>query len=548
MYLDKRRLKVASKNIKKLKDRIKEVKETDTKRLNEEYNRLVEGLSTRSSTDSYEFSQGYVEEIAVPGNPVEGNPIPAVLPNDIIKESMPPAIRRADLFLNFLSSIINYFRRRIRSTKSVVKETPAKCFHHLNEKTGISKKYLKFSHARLKSLLHTLKITNLREFNPLTLVADFVTILATFDQGFVCIIEPRDTKIENSDCILQLSCLDASIAMKHVFDRFRSVIITSGTLSPLSFYPKVLGFDPVISRSFPMSSSRKVICPMVVTRGDDNNPISSAYNKRNDASVIFNYGKLLGGLCNSVPDVIVCFFTSYAFMENVILSWNEQGILQDIQRKKLIFIETKNVVETTIALQNFKCACDRGRGAVFLSIARGKVAEGIDFDRQYGRCVIMFGIPFQYTKSHSLESRLEFLRSEHNIQASEFLSFDALRQTSQCIGRVVRSKTDYGVVILADCRYNTKEKRDKLPPWVTSFLEKGYLNLSTSNAIHLSKNFLGQSSQPMSTLELNKSLLSESDIRSKDIDMPSISVRNLSGCFDWSNSVHDLTIEVARLD
>jgi hypothetical protein len=30
-------------------------------------------------------------------------------------------------------------------------------------------------------------------------------------------------------------------------------------------------------------------------------------------------------------------------------------------------------------------------------VARGKVAEGIDFDRHYGRCVILFGIPFQYT-------------------------------------------------------------------------------------------------------------------------------------------------------
>lgn len=30
---------------------------------------------------------------------------------------------------------------------------------------------------------------------------------------------------------------------------------------------------------------------------------------------------------------------------------------------------------------------------------RGKVAEGIDFDRHYGRLVVMFGVPFQYTLS-----------------------------------------------------------------------------------------------------------------------------------------------------
>jgi len=43
------------------------------------------------------------------------------------------------------------------------------------------------------------------------------------------------------------------------------------------------------------------------------------------------------------------------------------------------------VVETTLALDNFRRACDCGRGAIFFSVARGKVAEGIDFDRHYGR-------------------------------------------------------------------------------------------------------------------------------------------------------------------
>ena len=45
---------------------------------------------------------------------------------------------------------------------------------------------------------------------------------------------------------------------------------------------------------------------------------------------------------------------------------------------KLVFIETTDVIETTMALENFKRACDCGRGAVFLSVARGKVPEGLD--------------------------------------------------------------------------------------------------------------------------------------------------------------------------
>ena len=114
---------------------------------------------------------------------------------------------------------------------------------------------------------------------------------------------------------------------------------------------------------------------------------------------------------------------------------------------------------------------------MFFSIARGKVAEGIDFDRHYGRCVLNIGVPFQYTQSHVLRTRLEFLRSKHNIQEGTFLTFDALRQTAQCVGRVVRSKTDYGVVVLADDRFGRKDKRSKLPGWVRQFLSDAQLDL-----------------------------------------------------------------------
>lgn len=38
-------------------------------------------------------------------------------------------------------------------------------------------------------------------------------------------------------------------------------------------------------------------------------------------------------------------------------------------------------------------------------MARGKVSEGIDFDHNYGRAVIMFGIPYQYTESRILKVR-----------------------------------------------------------------------------------------------------------------------------------------------
>lgn len=93
-------------------------------------------------------------------------------------------------------------------------------------------------------------------------------------------------------------------------------------------------------------------------------------------------------------------------MENVVADWYQSGILEEISKHKLLFFETPSVAETAMSLENYRRACDAGRGAVFLSIARGKVAEGIDFDGHYGRAVVMLGIPYVYTESRILRERL----------------------------------------------------------------------------------------------------------------------------------------------
>lgn len=90
---------------------------------------------------------------------------------------------------------------------------------------------------------------------------------------------------------------------------------------------------------------------------------------------VFNYntGAMLVELCSVIPDGVVAFFTSYSYMESLVSEWDAMGILRELTKNKLVFIETKDVVETTLALDNYRRACDCGRGAVFLAVARGKV-------------------------------------------------------------------------------------------------------------------------------------------------------------------------------
>ena len=188
-------------------------------------------------------------------------------------------------------------------------------------------------------------------------------------------------------------------------------------------------------------------------------------------------------------------------------------MLDQIFQHKLIFIETPDPVETSLALDNYRKACDNGRGAVLLSVARGKVSEGIDFAHNYGRAVVMFGIPYVYTESRMLKARLEYLRDQYRVREGDFLTFDAMRQAAQCVGRVIRGKSDYGMMIFADKRYAKNDKRSKLPRWISTEITEATLNLSTDMATVIAKRFLRQMSQPFDrTDQLGHSLWTAEDV------------------------------------
>jgi hypothetical protein len=63
--------------------------------------------------------------------------------------------------------------------------------HDLHTKTALDKKALQFTYSRLQSLLRTLEISSLEEFNPLQDVANFATLVSTYADGFSVILEPR---------------------------------------------------------------------------------------------------------------------------------------------------------------------------------------------------------------------------------------------------------------------------------------------------------------------------------------------------------------------
>lgn len=148
-----------------------------------------------------------------------------------------------------MKRLVEYLKSRTRTSR-VISEIPQLFLSHLSRTVCIERKPLLFCHERMRSLFSAIEMHNLIDFTPLIVVANFGTLVSTYEKGFVVLIEPYTEINPNKfNPVIHLSCLDASVAAKPIFQRFQSVVITSGTLSPLDMYPKLLDFRPVLTTS-----------------------------------------------------------------------------------------------------------------------------------------------------------------------------------------------------------------------------------------------------------------------------------------------------------
>lgn len=505
-------------NMKGLLEEVDRMKSTNRQKLQQEYDSLISGLALAAPK---------------PGGPSTGGGGALAVPAEVADDAMPGNLRQASHFLAFLQRLVDFIHRLVcRITRPYVAE-PLVFLTKVREECAIDIRHLRFVGERLRLLLNTLEISESKKYRHVVNIGGFFTTLATYytdsrheRPGFVVICQPRDPRRpEVEDPTINLVCVDASLAVRDVFGFYRSVVLTSGTLSPLEIYPKILGFQPVVSKSFQMTLSRKCIAPLIVTRSSEHTELSSSFkvrkNPQQHTAICTAYSNLIIDLAQTVPDGIVCFFTGYEYMSEVMLQWHSDGTLQKLAQHKLIFVETQAVQEISVSLANYRRACDTGRGAIFMSIARGKIAEGIDFDRHYGRAVLMFGVPFLPPTDEALQQRMHWMEHCLGIPEGEFRNFDAMRHASQCIGRVLRNKTDYGMMILVDQRFSQSDRRRKLPGWIQQCLKEN-TNLSVEEAVSRCRTFFKEMAQPWDhEKDLGTTLLGIQSLVDRGMDQPS---------------------------
>lgn len=98
---------------------------------------------------------------------------------------------------------------------------------------------------------------------------------------------------------------------------------------PNGAYPWKVIVEPSVNCLIVLLSimSKVHICCLFLNFSDQL-PVSTKYDLRSDPGVEKNYGKLLLEMVSVVPDGIVCFFVSYSYMDGIVNSWHESGILK----------------------------------------------------------------------------------------------------------------------------------------------------------------------------------------------------------------------------
>ena len=151
----------------------------------------------------------------------------SVIPKDLSDEAIPGNIRKANTFLLSIKRFAEFIKRRLR-VQHVVIESSSYFMRDVYKNILLDQRSMKLFHERLVFILRTLEVSNLAAYKPIVKIATLATLVSTYEKGFALIFEPFNTKTNVYDPHLFFACLDASIAIKPIFENFQSVIITSG--------------------------------------------------------------------------------------------------------------------------------------------------------------------------------------------------------------------------------------------------------------------------------------------------------------------------------
>ncbi|VAH77260.1 unnamed protein product [Triticum turgidum subsp. durum] len=216
-------------------------------------------------------------------------------------------------------------------------------------------------------------------------------------------------------------CFNPGLAMEEFLKLgVRSIILTSGTLSPLDSLAMELNLEFPVRLENPHVISQDQIWVGVVPVGPSGHPLNSSYRTRETVKYKQELGTVIVNFARIVPDGLLVFFPSYSMMDKCIDYWKNRNhehsvddstIWQRMCKHKQPVIEPRQSSNFPNAIEDYeaKLRDPSTFGAIFFAVCRGKVSEGLDFADRAGRAVIVTGMPFSTPTDPKVRLKREYL-------------------------------------------------------------------------------------------------------------------------------------------
>lgn len=258
------------------------------------------------------------------------------------------------------------------------------------------------------------------------------------------------------EVVVTLYCLDASNALAKQLKLYKSKIVFSATLRPSTFYRDTLGLPEITTQlqvASPFNSARAnhTVVDWIDTR----------YRKRKDS--LHKLVELIKLVAEKQQGSYLVFFPSYAYLDQTYAAFTEAyPTLATWRQQPQQSKDEQN--ELLIRLKN------PGHRIGF-AILGGVFGEGIDYlgGSLIGVIIVSTGLPGLNVKTQLVADHYRQQGNDGYDFAYRYPGFSRVLQTA---GRLIRSESDSGVVVLVDDRFKQTFYRALYPEsWLVAYPE-----------------------------------------------------------------------------
>ncbi|XP_028662891.2 Fanconi anemia group J protein isoform X1 [Erpetoichthys calabaricus] len=285
---------------------------------------------------------------------------------------------------------------------------------------------------------------------------------------------PRRKRNLQKTVVLTLNfwCLNPAVAFSDLGESVRTIVLSSGTLSPMASFSSELGvkFSIQLEASHVIKSSQ--VWVGTIGTGPNSRKLCATFQHTETFDFQDEVGALLLKVCELIAHGILCFLPSYKMLDKLRDRWRQTGQWDRMERVKTVIVEPKggDKADFDELLHMYYEAV--GDGALLIAVCRGKVSEGLDFTDDNARAVVTIGIPFPNIKDLQVELKRKYndqhCKTRGLLSGSQWYEIQAFRALNQALGRCIRHKNDWGALILVDDRFrcNPNKYINGLSKWV----------------------------------------------------------------------------------